>query len=85
MAHFGSVDEGDARRGIGTKGDRDGDDSLGGRRVTIRGEQMGTAYHLLDVLQFLRRTGLPEAHEGIDDPDLVEWRGGDSRMWPQEP
>ncbi|HEX5567626.1 MAG TPA: hypothetical protein VFY14_11995 [Streptomyces sp.] len=57
----------------------------GGRRVTVRGEQVGTAYHLLDVLEFLRRAGLPEArvhgHRGIDDPDLVEWRGGDSRMW----
>nr|WP_030833678.1 hypothetical protein [Streptomyces caelestis] len=57
----------------------------GGRHVTIRGEQVGTAYHLLDVLEFLRRTGLPEAHEGIDDPHLVEWRGGDSRRWREEP
>lgn len=56
-----------------------------GRRVTIRGEQVGTAYHLLDVVEFLRHAGLPEAHMGIDDPDLVEWRGGDSRMWREEP
>ncbi|MFI8091316.1 hypothetical protein ACIF9R_23845 [Streptomyces sp. NPDC086080] len=56
----------------------------GGRHVTIRGEQAGTAHHLLDVLDLLRRHGLPEAHEGIDDPRLVEWRGGDSRMWREE-
>ncbi|WP_341873400.1 hypothetical protein [Streptomyces marokkonensis] len=52
--------------------------------MTVRGEQVGTAHHLLDVLELLRRAGLPEAHEGIDDPDLVEWRGGDSRMWREE-
>ncbi|WTE99516.1 hypothetical protein OH767_05245 [Streptomyces sp. NBC_01614] len=57
----------------------------GGRRVTIRGEQVGIAYHLLDVLEFVRHAGLPEAHEGIDDPELVEWQGGDSRMWRVEP
>lgn len=43
------------------------------------------AYHLLDVLEFVRRTGLADTHKGIDDPDLVEWRGGDSRMWRVEP
>ncbi|MFF1272128.1 hypothetical protein ACFVZC_01660 [Streptomyces marokkonensis] len=52
--------------------------------MTVRGEQVGTAHHLLDVLELLRRAGLPEAHEGIDDPGLVEWRGGDSRMWREE-
>ncbi|WP_406411366.1 hypothetical protein [Streptomyces sp. NBC_01614] len=53
--------------------------------MTIRGEQVGIAYHLLDVLEFVRHAGLPEAHEGIDDPELVEWQGGDSRMWRVEP
>jgi hypothetical protein len=52
--------------------------------VTIRGEQVGIAYHLLDVLELLRRAGLPEAHEGIEDPALVEWQGGDSRAWRAE-
>ncbi|MDW6057421.1 hypothetical protein SAZ11_04255 [Streptomyces sp. FXJ1.4098] len=57
----------------------------GGRRVTIRGELVGTAYHLLDVVEFLRRSGLPEVDTGIDDPDLIEWRGGGSGMWCEEP
>ncbi|MFE1248623.1 hypothetical protein [Streptomyces sp. NPDC058735] len=52
--------------------------------MTIHGRQVGTAYHLLDVLEFLRRAGLPQAHEGIDDSDLVDWRGGDSRMWRED-
>jgi hypothetical protein len=32
----------------------------GGRRVAIRGEYVGTAYHLLDVVEFLRRTVCPK-------------------------
>ncbi|MER6631500.1 hypothetical protein ABT301_25315 [Streptomyces sp. NPDC000987] len=53
--------------------------------VTIHGEPAGTAYHLLDVLEFLRRAGLRESRRGIDDEELVEWLGGDSRMWRGEP
>ncbi|MGQ5229961.1 hypothetical protein ACW69C_01400 [Streptomyces sp. MN3] len=53
--------------------------------MEIRGEQVATACHLFDVPELLRRYGLPEAHEGIDDPRLVEWRGGSSRLWREEP
>ncbi|MGW7238088.1 hypothetical protein [Streptomyces sp. NPDC054804] len=53
----------------------------GGRRVTIRGEYVGTAYHLLDVVEFLRRAGLPEANTTVDDPDLIEWRGMGPKAW----
>ncbi|GGN86534.1 hypothetical protein GCM10011579_078440 [Streptomyces albiflavescens] len=53
----------------------------GGRRVTIRGEPVGTAYHVLDVVEFLRREGLPEADTTIDDPELIEWRGGGPKVW----
>lgn len=53
----------------------------GGRRVTIHGEFVGTAYHLLDVVEFLRRTGLPETDTTVDDPDLIEWRGGGPKAW----
>ncbi|MFF4896559.1 hypothetical protein [Streptomyces sp. NPDC001068] len=49
--------------------------------MTIRGEYVGTAYHLLDVVEFLRRAGLPEANTTVDDPDLIEWRGMDPKAW----
>ncbi|MCZ0991686.1 hypothetical protein [Streptomyces diastatochromogenes] len=54
----------------------------GGRRVTIRGEHMGSAYSLFDVLEFLHRAGLPTADMAIDDPELIEWRGGGPYDWP---
>ena len=57
----------------------------GGRRVVIRGEHVGTAYTLFDVLEFLRRAGLPEADTAIDDPELIEWRGGGPEVWNNEP
>jgi hypothetical protein len=56
----------------------------GGRRVTIRDEYVGTAYHLLDVVEFLRLAGLPEADTKIDDPELLEWRGGGPTYWAPE-
>ncbi|MBT2505134.1 hypothetical protein J7I98_04325 [Streptomyces sp. ISL-98] len=57
----------------------------GGRRVTIHGERVGVAYHLLDVIEFLRRAGLPEANTSIDDPELIEWRGGGPNTWADPP
>lgn len=53
----------------------------GGRPVTIRGERVGVAYHLLDLLEFVRRAELPEADTAIDDPELIEWRGGGPDAW----
>ncbi|MFF5019718.1 hypothetical protein [Streptomyces sp. NPDC001165] len=53
----------------------------GGRRVTIRGEFVGTAYHLLDLVEFLRQKGLPETDTTVEDPDLIEWRGGGPTVW----
>ncbi|MFF3242225.1 hypothetical protein ACFYWY_00500 [Streptomyces sp. NPDC002870] len=57
----------------------------GGRRVTIRDESVGTAYNLFDLLEFLRRAELPEADTAIDDPDLIEWRGGGLEAWNESP
>ncbi|MEU3299030.1 MULTISPECIES: hypothetical protein [unclassified Streptomyces] len=57
----------------------------GGRRVTIHGEEVGTAYHLFDVLEFVRRAGLPEADTAVDDPALIEWRGGGPDAWGGSP
>lgn len=53
----------------------------GGRRVRVHGEYVGTAYHLLDVVEFLRRSGLPETDTKVDDQNLIEWRGGGPNTW----
>ncbi|MGW2082640.1 hypothetical protein ACWCOW_38035 [Streptomyces sp. NPDC001939] len=48
----------------------------GGRRVTARGQILGLAYSDADVLEFLRRAGLPDAEALLDEPSFVHWRGG---------
>jgi hypothetical protein len=48
----------------------------GGRRVTVRGEIVGLAHSDRDLVEFLRRAGLEDADLILDDPRLVEWRGG---------
>ncbi|MER6979121.1 hypothetical protein [Streptomyces carpinensis] len=48
----------------------------GGRRVAIRGEFAGLARSDADVLEFLRRAGLPDAEALLDDPAWVTWTGG---------
>ncbi|KKZ74820.1 hypothetical protein [Streptomyces showdoensis] len=48
----------------------------GGRRVTVGDEILGLAHSDGDVLEFLRRAGLPDAEQLLDDPQWVEWRGG---------
>ncbi|MFF0043357.1 hypothetical protein ACFYRG_45475 [Streptomyces mirabilis] len=49
--------------------------------MTIRGEPVGTAYHLLDLVELMRLAGLPEADTTIDDPELIDWRGGGPEVW----
>lgn len=48
----------------------------GGRRVTIQGQIAGLAHTDGDVVEFLRRAGLPDAADLLDQNDWVEWRGG---------
>jgi hypothetical protein len=48
----------------------------GGRRVTIRAQAAGLARGDNDVIEFLRRAGLPDAGDVLDDPRWVQW-GGD--------
>jgi hypothetical protein len=55
--------------------------SDGGRQVTVHGERVGTAYGLFDVLEFLREAGLPTEDRAVDDPELIEWRGGGPYDW----
>jgi hypothetical protein len=49
--------------------------------VTIRGKDVGTAYNLLDVLEFLRAAGLPETDTTVDDPELIDWHGAGPENW----
>ncbi|QEV21536.1 hypothetical protein [Streptomyces alboniger] len=56
----------------------------GGRRVTVRGQDAGVAHGDRDLVEFLRRAGLDEADIALDDPHLVEWRGG-PHVWPEPP
>jgi len=53
----------------------------GGRPVTIHGERTGTAYSLFDVLDLVHRAGLPGEDRAVDDPELIEWRGGGPYDW----
>ncbi len=48
----------------------------GGRRVRADGQILGLAHSDADVVEFLRRAGLPDAEPLLDDPAWVEWRGG---------
>ncbi|WP_262009826.1 hypothetical protein [Streptomyces sp. FIT100] len=36
----------------------------------------GLARSDADLVEFLRRAGLPEAWDLLDDPQWVEWQGG---------
>ncbi|MYT27772.1 MULTISPECIES: hypothetical protein [unclassified Streptomyces] len=56
----------------------------GGRRVTVHGQIVGLAHGRGDVAEFLRRAGVAEPAQDIalDDPCLVEWRGGSLDDWP---
>ncbi|MCX4645875.1 hypothetical protein ACWGDS_45475 [Streptomyces sp. NPDC055059] len=48
----------------------------GGRRVTVRGQILGLAHSDRDVVEFLRRAGIPAADDLLDEPAWVMWRGG---------
>ncbi|MFF9624335.1 hypothetical protein [Streptomyces griseosporeus] len=48
----------------------------GGRRVTVDDAEVGVAYSLFDVLDLVHGAGLPGEDHAVDDPELIEWRGG---------
>ena len=57
-------------------------DEEGGRMVRVDGHIFGRAFNLWDVLQFLRRSGLPELNNiNVVASDLIEWRGGGPELW----
>lgn len=54
----------------------------GGRRVRIDGHSVGTAYTLLDLVEFLRRAGLENADDDrVRESGMIEWRGGGPGGW----
>jgi hypothetical protein len=53
----------------------------GGRRVAVRGRILGLAYGDRDLLEPLRRAGVPDPEQAVDDPVWVEWRGGRAHEW----
>ncbi|MFI6014157.1 hypothetical protein ACIBAG_36090 [Streptomyces sp. NPDC051243] len=54
----------------------------GGRRVRADEHFLGMAYGLLDVADFLRRTGIEDADpEYVRRSGLIEWRGGGPDVW----
>lgn len=48
----------------------------GGRRVSIRARVADLAHSDADLIEFLRRAGLPDAWELLDDPHWVDWQDG---------
>ncbi|MFF7328221.1 hypothetical protein [[Kitasatospora] papulosa] len=47
-----------------------------GGGFTIRGQIAGLARDDQDGTEFLRRAGLPDTDELLDQPEWVEWQGG---------
>jgi hypothetical protein len=44
--------------------------------VTAHGQILGLAHSDTEVVELLRRAGLPDAEMLLDDPAWVKWRGG---------
>jgi hypothetical protein len=53
----------------------------GGRRVSVDGEDLGLAYSVADLLEFIRRAGLDPDAVDITDPWLFEWRSAGPDVW----
>jgi hypothetical protein len=49
--------------------------ATGGRAVTINGDLAGLAHDDRDLIEFLRRAGVYDAEDILDDPSWIEWRG----------
>lgn len=54
----------------------------GRRRVTIHGDDVGAAVSAEELRRMLRRAGLLEEGASLDDPELIDWRGGGPDYWP---
>ncbi|WP_269854694.1 hypothetical protein [Streptomyces sp. RPT161] len=54
---------------------------LAGRRVTINGEYAGRVHRPRELRALLRREGVTPGRVRLDDPSLIEWRGGGPEVW----
>jgi hypothetical protein len=54
----------------------------GRRRVTVHGDDVGAAIGQDELRRMLRRAGVAEEDTPLDDPELIEWRGGGPDDWP---
>ncbi|MEU6084808.1 hypothetical protein [Streptomyces sp. NPDC047108] len=54
----------------------------GRRRVMIHGEDVGAAVSATELRGMLDRAGLGGEGTLLDDPGLIEWRGGGPDDWP---
>jgi hypothetical protein len=52
----------------------------GGRRVTVNGTDLGRAYRIADLVEFLRRAGLDDIE--VEQTDLIDWQGGGADTLP---
>ncbi|MCQ4079443.1 hypothetical protein NGB36_02205 [Streptomyces sp. RB6PN25] len=55
---------------------------LAGRRVTVNGEYVGRAHRPRELRTLLRREGIDTSEIRLDDPKVIEWRGGGPEVWP---
>ncbi|MFF3146384.1 hypothetical protein ACFVRU_32870, partial [Streptomyces sp. NPDC057927] len=53
----------------------------GGRRVRVHGENLGLAYNLEDLSEFLRRAGLDVDPVNAAVSPLIDWRGVGPEYW----
>ncbi|MFD9326141.1 hypothetical protein [Streptomyces sp. NPDC060065] len=55
--------------------------ATGGRRVRVNGENLGLAYNLEDLSEFLRRAGLDVDPAAAAVSPLIDWRGVGPERW----
>ncbi|MEU7427514.1 MULTISPECIES: hypothetical protein [unclassified Streptomyces] len=54
----------------------------GGRRVRVGQCFAGMAYTVIDVVEFLRASGLEDVEpEDVSGAEWIEWRGGGPEAW----
>ncbi|MFE9768299.1 hypothetical protein ACFYPC_27905 [Streptomyces sp. NPDC005808] len=56
----------------------------GGRRVRVNGENLGVAYNLEDLSEFLRRAGLDVDPVAAAISPFIDWRGVGPEFWSPE-
>lgn len=49
--------------------------------MTVGAENLGVAYGVVDVIEFMRRAGADPDGVRLDDPAEIEWVGGGPGVW----